>query len=90
MAEAGLRLVDFYARLGQIKAEEKAVQLRGSQPSGEWRGVAGLLLIFASLAYKVRVEESWLTGHFGRAYSQYRRDVAALCASFNPYANFSK
>jgi protein-S-isoprenylcysteine O-methyltransferase Ste14 len=44
----------------------------------QWRGVAGLLLIFASLAYKVRVEESWLTGHFGRAYSQYRRDVAAL------------
>ena len=28
----------------------------------QWRGVAGLLLIFASLAYKVRVEESWLTG----------------------------
>jgi len=44
----------------------------------QWRGVLGLLLIFASLAYKVRVEESWLTGHFGRAYSQYRRDVAAL------------
>ena len=39
---------------------------------------AGLVLIFASLAYKVRVEESWLNGHFGRAYSQYRRDVAAL------------
>ncbi|HEX7910982.1 MAG TPA: isoprenylcysteine carboxylmethyltransferase family protein [Paraburkholderia sp.] len=44
----------------------------------EWRGVAGLLMIFASLAYKVRVEESWLTGYFGGAYTQYRRDVAAL------------
>lgn len=44
----------------------------------EWRGAAGLLLIFASLAYKVRVEENWLTGHFGGAYAQYRRDVAAL------------
>lgn len=44
----------------------------------QWRGVAGLLLIFASLAYKVRVEENWLTGHFGGAYAQYRRDVAAL------------
>ncbi|SDH26642.1 methyltransferase family protein [Paraburkholderia phenazinium] len=45
---------------------------------GEWRCVAGLLLIFASLAYKVRVEESWLTRYFGAAYTQYRRDVAAL------------
>jgi protein-S-isoprenylcysteine O-methyltransferase Ste14 len=26
----------------------------------------------------VRVEESWLSGHFGGAYAQYRRDVAAL------------
>jgi protein-S-isoprenylcysteine O-methyltransferase Ste14 len=44
----------------------------------EWRGVVGLLLIFASLAYKVRVEESWLTSYFGGAYTQYRRDVSAL------------
>jgi protein-S-isoprenylcysteine O-methyltransferase Ste14 len=44
----------------------------------EWRGLVGLLLIFGSLAYKVRVEESWLSGHFGGAYTQYRRDVAAL------------
>ncbi|RDK03073.1 methyltransferase family protein [Paraburkholderia lacunae] len=44
----------------------------------QWRGGVGLLLIFASLAYKVRVEESWLTGYFGGAYAQYRRDVAAL------------
>ncbi|MBN3805803.1 isoprenylcysteine carboxylmethyltransferase family protein [Paraburkholderia sp. Ac-20336] len=44
----------------------------------QWRGAFGLALIFASLAYKVRVEESWLTGHFGGAYTQYRRDVAAL------------
>ncbi|KVE38274.1 methyltransferase family protein [Burkholderia sp. TSV86] len=45
---------------------------------GVWRGVLGIVLIFASLAYKVRVEESWLTGHFGNAYAQYRREVAAL------------
>lgn len=44
----------------------------------QWRGAVGLLLIFSSLAYKVRVEESWLSGHFGGAYAQYRRDVAAL------------
>lgn len=44
----------------------------------EWRGVVGLLLIFGSLAYKVRVEENWLTACFGGAYAQYRREVAAL------------
>ncbi|AYZ62822.1 isoprenylcysteine carboxylmethyltransferase family protein [Burkholderia multivorans] len=49
---------------------------------GEWRGVLGVLLVFASLAYKVRVEESWLTGHFGAAYAQYRREVAALIPGF--------
>jgi protein-S-isoprenylcysteine O-methyltransferase Ste14 len=45
---------------------------------GEWRGALGVALIFASLAYKVRVEESWLAGHFGDAYARYRREVAAL------------
>ncbi|WP_322048843.1 isoprenylcysteine carboxylmethyltransferase family protein [Paraburkholderia sp. J67] len=45
---------------------------------GTWRGVLGVALIFASLAFKVRVEESWLTGHFGDAYARYRREVAAL------------
>ncbi|KWN01964.1 isoprenylcysteine carboxyl methyltransferase [Burkholderia ubonensis] len=49
---------------------------------GEWRGALGVLLVFASLAYKVRVEESWLTGHFGAAYAQYRREVAALIPGF--------
>ncbi|WP_323120131.1 methyltransferase family protein [Burkholderia alba] len=49
---------------------------------GEWRGALGVVLVFASLAYKVRVEESWLTGHFGAAYTQYRRDVAALIPGF--------
>ncbi|AOR70881.1 isoprenylcysteine carboxyl methyltransferase [Burkholderia stabilis] len=49
---------------------------------GEWRGVIGVLLVFASLAYKVRVEESWLTGYFGPAYAQYRREVAALIPGF--------
>ncbi len=43
-----------------------------------WRAALGLALVFASLAYKVRLEETWLTGHFGPSYSQYRRQVAAL------------
>ena len=55
------------------------IALAGAVLIGEqWRCVAGLLLIFASLAYKVRVEESWLTRYFGPAYTQYRREVAAL------------
>jgi protein-S-isoprenylcysteine O-methyltransferase Ste14 len=45
---------------------------------GQWRGALGVALIFASLAYKVRVEESWLAGYFGDAYARYRREVAAL------------
>ncbi|MBB3004576.1 protein-S-isoprenylcysteine O-methyltransferase Ste14 [Paraburkholderia tropica] len=55
------------------------IALAGSALIGEtWRGAAGLVLIFASLAFKVRIEESWLTGHFGDAYARYRREVAAL------------
>ncbi|WP_321950746.1 methyltransferase family protein [Paraburkholderia bannensis] len=55
------------------------VALVGSALIGEtWRGAVGVVLIFASLAFKVRVEENWLTGHFGDAYARYRREVAAL------------
>ncbi|MBN3851783.1 isoprenylcysteine carboxylmethyltransferase family protein [Paraburkholderia sp. Ac-20340] len=55
------------------------IALAGSAVIGEtWRGALGVVLIFASLAFKVRVEESWLTGHFGDAYARYRREVAAL------------
>ncbi len=45
---------------------------------GEWRGVVGLLLIFASLFYKVRKEEHWLTEYFGGSYQRYSKEVAAL------------
>lgn len=41
-------------------------------------GVIGFALIFASLAYKVRVEERWLSGNFGESYHAYRRVVRAL------------
>jgi protein-S-isoprenylcysteine O-methyltransferase Ste14 len=46
--------------------------------SAQWRAPLGVALIFASLAYKVRVEERWLTGYFGGAYRRYRREVSAL------------
>ncbi|MGH8782713.1 methyltransferase family protein [Paraburkholderia sp.] len=45
---------------------------------GEWPGVIGFALIFASLAYKVRVEEHWLSEYFGEGYRVYRREVHAL------------
>jgi protein-S-isoprenylcysteine O-methyltransferase Ste14 len=55
------------------------IALAGSATIGAtWRGALGVVLIFASLAFKVRVEESWLTGHFGDAYARYRREVCAL------------
>jgi protein-S-isoprenylcysteine O-methyltransferase Ste14 len=44
----------------------------------QWRGVLGFTLIFASLAYKVRVEELWLAEYFGDPYRTYRREVRAL------------
>ncbi|MEA3089703.1 MAG: hypothetical protein QOJ04_1045 [Caballeronia sp.] len=45
---------------------------------GEPRGIIGFALIFASLAYKVRVEERWLSDYFGDPYRTYRREVRAL------------
>jgi protein-S-isoprenylcysteine O-methyltransferase Ste14 len=44
----------------------------------QWYGLLGLVLIFCSLAYKVSVEERWLSEHFGDAYRTYRREVSAL------------
>jgi protein-S-isoprenylcysteine O-methyltransferase Ste14 len=44
----------------------------------QWYGVLGVALIFASLAYKVRVEERWLSECFGDSYRSYRREVRAL------------
>lgn len=44
----------------------------------QWRGVLGFVLIFASLAYKVRVEEQWLSEYFGEPYRTYRHEVRAL------------
>lgn len=44
----------------------------------EWLGVIGFAMIFASLAYKVRIEESWLSERFGEGYRVYQREVRAL------------
>ncbi|HVA56176.1 MAG TPA: isoprenylcysteine carboxylmethyltransferase family protein [Gammaproteobacteria bacterium] len=44
----------------------------------EWRGWLAVLIVFAALWRKLRLEERWLTQQFGEPYSQYRDKVAAL------------
>lgn len=45
---------------------------------GQWRGFIGLMLIAASLLYKIRLEERFLEDHFGDAYRDYCSRVRAL------------
>jgi protein-S-isoprenylcysteine O-methyltransferase Ste14 len=44
----------------------------------EWRGVLAVLIAFAALWRKLRLEERWMSETFGAAYEDYRRDVKAL------------
>ena len=45
---------------------------------GEWRGVLALVIAFAALWRKLRLEERWLTEEFGAAYAEYRKRSWAL------------
>jgi protein-S-isoprenylcysteine O-methyltransferase Ste14 len=45
---------------------------------GEWRGLIAILLAWATLWRKLRVEERWMTERFGQEYEAYRRRVPAL------------
>ena len=45
---------------------------------GEWRGVLAVLIAWAALWRKLRVEERWMTERFGEQYEAYRRRVPAL------------
>lgn len=45
---------------------------------GEWRGVLAVVIVFASLWRKLRLEERWLLERFGDAYAAYMRDTKAL------------
>ncbi|MEJ2368428.1 MAG: isoprenylcysteine carboxylmethyltransferase family protein [Acidobacteriota bacterium] len=45
---------------------------------GELRGFAAVILVFAVLFQKLRLEEKWLGGEFGDDYAAYRRRVRAL------------
>jgi len=44
----------------------------------EWRGVLAVVVVFATLVPKYRLEERWLTEEFGEEYERYRREVKAL------------
>ncbi len=45
---------------------------------GEWRGLLAVLIVFAALWRKLRIEERWLGETFGEDYARYRTEVAAL------------
>ncbi len=45
---------------------------------GEWRGLLAVVLVFAALWRKLRLEEEWMRAQFGESYDIYSRRVAAL------------
>ena len=45
---------------------------------GEWRAVVAVVIAFAALWRKLRLDERWLEENFGAAYARYRAEVAAL------------
>jgi protein-S-isoprenylcysteine O-methyltransferase Ste14 len=45
---------------------------------GEWRGVLAVLIAFAALVRKLRLEERWMIETFGDEYRRYREHTAAL------------
>jgi protein-S-isoprenylcysteine O-methyltransferase Ste14 len=44
----------------------------------EWRGVLACGLVLVSLLIKLKIEERWMTEHFGPSYEAYRKRVAML------------
>jgi protein-S-isoprenylcysteine O-methyltransferase Ste14 len=44
----------------------------------EWRSVLAVLIAYAALWRKLRIEERWMTERFGEQYGAYRRRVPAL------------
>ena len=45
---------------------------------GEWRGVLAVVISYAALWRKLRLEERWMTERFGERYAAYSRRVPAL------------
>lgn len=44
----------------------------------EWRGLVAVVIVFAALWRKLKLEERWLGETFGDRYAKYRDEVAAL------------
>ena len=45
---------------------------------GDWRGVVAIVLAWAALSWKLRIEERWMSEQFGERYQDYKRRVPAL------------
>ncbi len=45
---------------------------------GQWQGLLGVLIAFAALWRKLRLEERWMMETFGDAYERYRARTSAL------------
>ncbi len=45
---------------------------------GDWRGLLAVAIVLVSFWRKLRLEESWLAGHFGEAYRLYQARTKAL------------
>ena len=45
---------------------------------GEWRALVGFVIMFVSFWRKLRLEEAWLSEHFGPVYGEYMTRVKAL------------
>ena len=48
---------------------------------GDWRGILAIAIVFASFWRKLRLEEQWLSGHFGETYRLYVQRTKALVPS---------
>jgi len=48
---------------------------------GDWRGILAVAIVFVSFWRKLRLEEQWLSGHFGESYVSYMRRTRALIPS---------
>jgi protein-S-isoprenylcysteine O-methyltransferase Ste14 len=46
--------------------------------AGEVRGVLAIALVLIAFLRKIRLEERWLRGRFGPAYTEYQKKIKAL------------
>ena len=53
----------------------------------EWRGVVAVVIVYAALWRKLRLEERWMIETFGDAYRRFRQEVPALIP--NPFRRTS-